>query len=136
LLYWQPVLVACVAAACVVLGSFAWAVGHPAKRSQQPAEAADSARPESAKRPAVEAPLTPGVRPAPVLPVASAPEPPPAAPERPAAEESAATCAGESYGTSVKFLNSPAEAARQARTAGKLLFVLHVSGNFEDSRFT
>jgi hypothetical protein len=42
----------------------------------------------------------------------------------------------DTYGTQVKFLASPAEAAAQARKDGKLLFVLHVSGNFEDSRFT
>jgi hypothetical protein len=48
----------------------------------------------------------------------------------------AASCAGENYGTSVKFLCSPAEAARQARHTRKLLLVLHVSGNFEDAGFT
>jgi hypothetical protein len=48
----------------------------------------------------------------------------------------APACTAETYGTSVTFLNNPSEAARQARASGKLLFLLHVSGNFEESRFT
>jgi hypothetical protein len=40
------------------------------------------------------------------------------------------------YGTSVAFLSSPSEAARQARQEEKLVFVLHVSGHFEDPKFT
>ena len=44
------------------------------------------------------------------------------------------TCA--SHGTAVDFLDTPSEAAKQAKKDGKLVFVLHVSGNFEDPRFT
>ena len=51
--------------------------------------------------------------------------------------------AGDSYkptcsahGTTIDFLDTPAEAAKQAKKEGKLVFVLHVSGNFEDPRFT
>jgi predicted outer membrane protein len=40
------------------------------------------------------------------------------------------------HGTSVEFLDTPAEAAKQAKKESKLVFVLHVSGNFEDPRFT
>jgi hypothetical protein len=40
------------------------------------------------------------------------------------------------YGTSVTFAQSPIEAARQALQQEKLVFVLHVSGNFEESQFT
>jgi hypothetical protein len=40
------------------------------------------------------------------------------------------------YGTSVTFLSSPSEAARQAKQEEKLVFVLHVSGHFEDPKFT
>src|SRR5437867_2857641 len=36
------------------------------------------------------------------------------------------------YGTSVRFERTPALAARQALKEGKLVFVLHVSGPFED----
>jgi len=46
----------------------------------------------------------------------------------------AATC-GE-YGTSILFEDSPADAARQAKMDEKLVLVLHISGHFEDPRFT
>jgi hypothetical protein len=42
----------------------------------------------------------------------------------------------ELLGTSVQFVNNPLEAAHIAEREGKLLFVLHVSGNFEDPQFT
>jgi hypothetical protein len=41
-----------------------------------------------------------------------------------------------SFGTQVEFVGTPSEAARQAKKEQKLVFVLHVSGNFEDPRFT
>jgi len=41
-----------------------------------------------------------------------------------------------SYGTTIDFLDSPKEAAAQAKKENRLVFVLHVSGNFEDPRFT
>jgi hypothetical protein len=40
------------------------------------------------------------------------------------------------HGTSVQFVDTPSEAARQAAKEEKLVFVLHVSGHFEDPRFT
>ncbi len=40
------------------------------------------------------------------------------------------------YGTAVTFVDSPAAAAKQAIEEEKLVFVLHVSGNFEVSAFT
>lgn len=46
------------------------------------------------------------------------------------------SCGGRTYGTAVVWEGSPSEAARKARAEGKLVFVLHVSGNFEDPRFT
>ena len=48
----------------------------------------------------------------------------------------AQTPGAETYGTAVPFTATPAQAARQARRAGKLLLLLHVAGNFEDSCFT
>jgi hypothetical protein len=48
-------------------------------------------------------------------------------PERPARE---------SFGTSIEFVSNPTDAARLARQENKLLFVLHISGNFEDDQFT
>ena len=40
------------------------------------------------------------------------------------------------YGTAVTFADSPAAAAKQALKEEKLVFVLHVSGNFEVAAFT
>jgi hypothetical protein len=45
------------------------------------------------------------------------------------------TCNGD-FGTSVKFLPTPVEAAKQALKDHKLVMVLHVSGDFEDPDFT
>jgi hypothetical protein len=39
-------------------------------------------------------------------------------------------------GTTVEFVDNPQLAARTAAREGKLLYVLHVSGNFEDPQFT
>ncbi len=43
---------------------------------------------------------------------------------------------GGCHGTSIQFVDTPSEAARKAKKEQKLVFVLHVSGNFEDPRFT
>ena len=40
------------------------------------------------------------------------------------------------YGTNVEFVSTPSEAARQAKKEEKLVFVLHVSGYFEDPNLT
>jgi hypothetical protein len=45
-----------------------------------------------------------------------------------------ATCG--KYGTSVEFVSTPSEAAQQAKKEQKLVFVLHVSGYFEDPKLT
>jgi hypothetical protein len=50
------------------------------------------------------------------------------------AKDKGETCGA--FGTSVDFVDTPSEAARQAKKEEKLVFVLHVSGNFEDPRFT
>jgi hypothetical protein len=44
-------------------------------------------------------------------------------------------CNGD-FGTSVKFLPTPVDAAKQALKEHKLVLVLHVSGDFEDPDFT
>ena len=41
-----------------------------------------------------------------------------------------------SHGTSLDFVDTPKEAATLAKKEGKLVLVLHVSGHFEDPRFT
>jgi hypothetical protein len=40
------------------------------------------------------------------------------------------------HGTAVNFVATPAEAADKAQKEKKLTFLLHISGNFEDSEFT
>jgi len=42
----------------------------------------------------------------------------------------------ETFGTTVAFARNPREAARSAAEERKLTFLLHVSGNFEEARFT
>jgi hypothetical protein len=45
--------------------------------------------------------------------------------------------AGEGcHGTKIDFVDTPKEAAAQAKKDQKLVLVLHVSGHFEDPRFT
>src|SRR5262249_11512068 len=66
-------------------------------------------------------------------------QPPPCAEPTPAPSpslERVTSQAEENCGTCVKFLNSPTEAASRAVREQKLLFTLHVSGNFEDRQFT
>ena len=46
-----------------------------------------------------------------------------------------AACSGD-HGTAVHFVKNPQIAAEKAKDEEKLVFVLHVSGNFEDPRFT
>ena len=73
-------------------------------------------------------PATPAVPP-PVTPAAK-----PAKPIKPAPKKEEASCGD--CGTSVEFADTPVEAAAKAKKEQKLVFVLHVSGNFEDPRFT
>jgi hypothetical protein len=141
IVYWPIVaLGGAITLACVV-GVSAWVLAASA--------ADDAAEPEtpalvSAPAPQLETPPEPVAvsRPAPA-PAAMPAAPEPAAPapalltETPSLLDSEASCgAPQSYGTSVTFLGTPAEAARQAQRDHKLLFILHVAGNFEDSRFT
>ena len=53
-----------------------------------------------------------------------------------APDESCGKCGNQSYGTSVQWSGSPSEAAAKAKKEEKLVFVLHVSGLFEDPKFT
>jgi hypothetical protein len=41
-----------------------------------------------------------------------------------------------SCGTAIEFVDTPKEAAAEAKKQEKLVFILHVSGHFEDPRFT
>jgi hypothetical protein len=40
------------------------------------------------------------------------------------------------YGTTIDFLDTPKEAAAEAKKQEKLVFILHVSGHFEDPKLT
>jgi hypothetical protein len=40
------------------------------------------------------------------------------------------------HGTTVEFVGTPSEAAREAKKEQKLVFILHVSGYFEDPKLT
>ena len=51
-------------------------------------------------------------------------------------DESCKTCGNDTYGTSIEWAGSPSEAAAQALKEQKLVFVLHVSGRFEEADFT
>jgi len=52
------------------------------------------------------------------------------------AAEKAEQASCGNHGTTIQFLDTPREAAAQAKKEGKLFLVLHVSGNFEDPQFT
>ncbi len=58
--------------------------------------------------------------------------------ELPASEQTvtAAAIAFENFGTQLAFAATPAEAAREAVKERKLLFTVHLAGNFEDCKFT
>jgi hypothetical protein len=73
------------------------------------------------------------------LPVPGAAEPPPQpASELPLSEQTIGDGAVpfDNLGTQVSFAPSPADAARQALKERKLLFTVHLAGNFEDCKFT
>jgi hypothetical protein len=42
----------------------------------------------------------------------------------------------DKLGTTLDFVRNPTAANRLAQRTGKLTFILHVAGNFEDSGFT
>ena len=96
-------------------------------------------KPETKKAPATAAPAakveTPGDAPvAPVAKVARAAE----VKDVKLAEgkEPVACSGGASHGTALHWAASPAAAAEQARAQGKLVFLIHVSGNFAIPEFT
>jgi hypothetical protein len=55
-------------------------------------------------------------------------------PAKPATCDAKGQCG--TYGTTIEFRKTPQSAAAQALKEEKLVFVLHVSGNFEDPTFT
>src|SRR5262249_12714805 len=85
---------------------------HPGREVIIPAEL------KAAKAPAGDQPVLPARQPAPA----------------PAEQKVCKDC--ENFGTEVTFVRNPREAAGAAMKEGKLTFILHVSGNFEEARFT
>lgn len=153
LVNWPAVVAAVAVAFAVVIGALGWIATHPGK-ALQPSEpmpvlilhapvsgavALPSAPPPPlATIPAVHRPHREDVL---VNHIPRDDEAPPLLPpvlepkcEKPPAAE--APLAGEMYGTQVLFLNNPAAAEAMAKREKKLLFVMHISGNFEDSCFT
>jgi hypothetical protein len=129
-------------------GIVAWIATHPSKapRRTTPPSSLEQLEPTllAASQP-VRDEIVPAVLPAKPREVRvdrAAPSTPPPQPQRiriteaPPPQPKNAPPEGETYGTSVLFLGNPVEAAETARRESKLLFVLHVSGNFEDSCFT
>jgi hypothetical protein len=55
--------------------------------------------------------------------------------KKPAKPGDSSTCTGE-HGTNLHFEKTPSDAAKRALKEEKLVFVLHISGNFEDPDFT
>jgi hypothetical protein len=45
-------------------------------------------------------------------------------------------CGQKTYGTAITWVESPTEAANRAQKEEKLVFVLHVSGHFEEPGYT
>jgi len=90
----------------------------PQKQTQDPATAVAIAPDKAAKG---QEPVTAAIESKPPEPSLPPPSAPPAC---------------ESFGTSVQFVSNPIDAARVARQENKLMFVLHISGNFEDDKFT
>jgi outer membrane biosynthesis protein TonB len=154
-------LLGVIGVALTIWGATVWARDRsaPAVHASQPGDDAHVA--EAQPKPAAEQPEPIPPTPAPVVrskPVEqpappptippstpSTPPPvdkPPPAPQRvaepkPAPQRPApAPRAEDKHGTSVKFLNNPEEAARKAAQGQKLMFLLHISGNFEDRQFT
>jgi hypothetical protein len=157
LLNWTVVAGAAGSAVMLVGIVLIWIATHP-QRARTPATPIESV----AVAPTAETPIAPVVapelkpepqpepalaQPAPAVEVAVRPAPAPA--RAPAAVEpepvrdpfqvaanADATPACDTLGTAVEFDANPARAAQHAAKEGKLMMILHVSGNFEDAGFT
>ncbi len=55
---------------------------------------------------------------------------------KPAADKTEGCGCTKTHGTNVQFFDTPSEAATQAKKDQKLVFVLHISGQFENPDFT
>jgi hypothetical protein len=98
---------------------------------------AHGSMPGAAAAAAVASPAhVPASKPAPLVVPAAAPTTDAALAVPALLNEVSSVCASQDYGTKVAFLSSPAQAGKEAQHAQKLVFLLHISGNFEDRQFT
>jgi hypothetical protein len=157
---WSAILASASVSFALVVSVLAWIATHP-RNAALPLPG----RSVAAVEPAAEPPPTPvfSATPAfyrshpregiakniPLIEEEPPPLPPPSTPQPPsfrpdfrgeapwqAPRDALAKSAGETYGTQVLFHNNQEVAAALARHEHKLLFVMHISGNFEDSCFT
>jgi hypothetical protein len=143
IIYWRAVAIAG-GVALLAVGALVltiWIVGRPASAAAQADEepvAVESKTEAKLVAPVQREEPRPREEAAVKLPAVPKSEPRPDAQDTPDDALLGASPAGacETYGTSVHFLNNPSEAARKARRHDKLVFLLHVSGNFEDAKFT
>jgi hypothetical protein len=105
--------------------------------------AVDAAPPIAAVEPIAPASAGPSIGASPIVvfvpivvgePARAAPEPP--APPDPSAKVAVQPPAAGACGTGIDFARTPQVAAEQAKKERKLVMLLHISGNFEDARFT
>lgn len=110
-----------------------WTAEHQAKATTIPvAVVSEPEKVVRAEPKPVPPPPPAEKKPAPPPRVVEKPKPPP--PPAPVAAPPAPVL--EKHGTQVNFVCDPVEAADIAARQKKLLFVLHLSGNFEDNQFT
>jgi hypothetical protein len=156
---WSAILASASVSFALVVGIFAWIVTHPHKAAP-PLPSSSVSVVESAAEPVPPPPRTLPIsatptfhRPHPLEVIATniplvEEDPPPLPSSSPQPQQlrgddmmrplwqAPQQSAGETYGTQVLFLNNQTAAADMARREHKLLFVMHISGNFEDSCFT
>jgi hypothetical protein len=134
LVHRAPIAAAAGAALVLVGAALAWAALHPPEHTTAAAPTAEVAAATIVPAATVAVSLP---APAPEVPAADETPAPPAGPVAPQPlAQAEPRPAGQTYGTRVTFLASPEEAMRVARRERKLVFVLHVSGNFEEACFT
>lgn len=152
---WQAILASVSVSSVLIVGVLAWIVTHP-HTPNPPLQTISMVPADSSAEPVPSPPMPPiSATPAfhrshhldaiakniPLIEEEPPPLPSPSSPQPrqlPRADLAKAPSqpAGETYGTRVLFHNNQAAAADLARQEHKLLFVMHISGNFEDSCFT
>ncbi|HWG45922.1 MAG TPA: hypothetical protein VN688_24385 [Gemmataceae bacterium] len=162
LVNWSAIVASASLAFALLVSIVAWIITHPHKAAEPvtPPLSLAAVTPVSHVNvePVAETPRIPSAPPTVVIPavhhvdrqdvllnhVPRNEEPPPLLPPPPQQQQAkepdrstpSSPSAGETYGTQVLFLNNPVAAAERARREKKMLFVMHISGNFEESCFT